>query len=88
MPNGRVFSYLAIALQGNAATMLHNVEPQLGRRNGIEVWRRLYEHVYAGSDIRMHTVRDKVMNFHAANGVHDVQVAIGNWEFNLRGIIL
>ena len=82
--NGHIFSYLALALQGNAATTLHNVEPQLGCRNGIEVWRRLNTNVYAGSAIRRHTLRDKVMNPHAANGIHDVQVAIGNWESNLR----
>ena len=35
--NGHIFSYLTLALQGNAATIMHNVDPHLGCRNGIEV---------------------------------------------------
>ena len=65
-----------LALTNDAATILHNVEAELGPRNGIEVWRRLCKHVYSGSDIRRHTLREQVWNPSHARSVADVETCV------------
>ena len=79
-----IHSYLTLSLVKDAATMLPIVEASLGPRNWIEVWRRLSKHVYSSSDLRRHALRGKVLHPAQAKGLHDVKMAIGNWETPVR----
>ena len=82
--DGRIYNPLCLSPTKAAATILHDVEAELGPRNGIEVWRRLRKHVHSGSDIRRHALRGQTWNPSHARSVADVNTCVGHWGTKIR----
>jgi len=81
--SAHIWTFLSLCCKGDAEVIFNSGE-QDNVRNGLETWRKLYDHISSGISLRYLVLRDQVNIPLTAKKAEDVPMVLADWEGKLR----